>query len=180
MLVYISMHVCRAQHTHMYIYLHAHTNSNTHKCVTNKVKTPPYPPAPFPPAPCPTAPCPTAIDRAPMDKRLKGAPGLHAVLADVAAYQPKENTSYDAILSDLNGPPTESIGHVNRLAAFLKPHGLVIFTLKVPRVENLEAPCAVFDEIVHLARGAQLQLLAETHLTGNRHEFTLFFEKRRF
>ncbi|NCF93528.1 MAG: hypothetical protein GWQ05_21615 [Verrucomicrobiaceae bacterium] len=122
----------------------------------------------------------TAIDRAPMDKRLKGAPGLHAVLADVAAYQPKENTSYDAMLSDLNGPPTESIGHVNRLAAFLKPHGLVIFTLKVPRVENLEAPCAVFDEIVHSARGAQLQLLAETHLTGNRHEFTLFFEKRRF
>ena len=66
---------------------------------------------------------------------------------------------------------------MNRLATYLRPGGLVIFTLKVPRVENLEEPCTMFDEIVYLAREAQLELFAETHLTGNRHEFTLFFEK---
>ena len=121
----------------------------------------------------------TAIDRAPLDKRLDGRPGLKFVHADVATFEPKDGTMYDAILSDLNGPPEESISHVIRLAHFLKPRGLVIFTLKLPRVETLELPCALFNKIVQMAAKANLRLVAQTHLTYNRHEFTLFLEKVR-
>lgn len=120
----------------------------------------------------------TAIDRAPLDKRLDGVAGLNAILADVAEFRPSDGTRLDAILSDLNGPPEESIAHVARIAEFLRPEGLVVFTLKVPRIESLEEPCTLFNEMVETASRANLRLFTETHLTGNRHEFTLFFEKR--
>lgn len=119
----------------------------------------------------------TAIDRAPLDKRLDGRPGLKFVHADVATFEPNDGTVYDALLSDLNGPPQESMGHVIRLVRSLKRNGLVVFTLKVQRVENLEEPCELFRKIVKVAAGAGLRLFAQTHLTYNRHEFTLFFEK---
>jgi hypothetical protein len=35
----------------------------------------------------------------------------------------------------------------------------------------------LFREIVAMARSAGLRLFAQTHLTYNRHEFTLFLEK---
>jgi 23S rRNA (cytidine2498-2'-O)-methyltransferase len=119
----------------------------------------------------------TAIDRAPLDQRLKGRAGLKFVHADVATFEPRDGTMYDAILSDLNGPPEESMSHVIRLSPFLKPKGLVIFTLKVPRVETVDEPCALFRKIVKTATAAGLSLFAQTHLTYNRHEFTLFLEK---
>ncbi len=119
----------------------------------------------------------TAIDRAPLDKRLDGRPGLTFVLADVGMFEPRSRTRYDAILSDLNGPPEESIAHVIRLSHYLKPEGLVVFTLKVPRVERIELPCDLFDQIVQTAAAEGLRLIAQTHLTYNRHEFTLFLEK---
>jgi 23S rRNA (cytidine2498-2'-O)-methyltransferase len=103
---------------------------------------------------------------------------LRFVHADVADFVPEAGVEFDAILSDLNGPPEESIAHVMRLARNLKPGGLVVFTLKVPRVEDVDAPCALFRKIVKVADGAGLKLFAQTHLTYNRHEFTLFFEKR--
>ena len=62
----------------------------------------------------------TAIDRAPLDKRLDGRPGLKFVLADVAVFQPKAGTTYDALLCDMNGPPEESIEQVTRLSRFSK------------------------------------------------------------
>ena len=55
----------------------------------------------------------------------------------------------------------------------------MIFTLKLPRVETLELPCALFNKIVQMAAKANLRLFAQTHLTYNRHEFTLFLEKVR-
>lgn len=119
----------------------------------------------------------TAIDRAPLDKRLDGRPGLKFVHADVATFVPNDGTVYDAILSDLNGPPEESIAHVIRLSAHLKSRGLIVFTLKVPRIESVDEPCALFRKIVKTASGAGLRLFAQTHLTYNRHEFTLFLEK---
>jgi 23S rRNA C2498 (ribose-2'-O)-methylase RlmM len=119
----------------------------------------------------------TAIDRAPLDKRLDGRPGLKFVHADVATFVPNDGTVYDAILSDLNGPPDESIAHVIRLSAHLKSRGLIVFTLKVPRIESVDEPCALFRKIVKTASGAGLRLFAQTHLTYNRHEFTLFLEK---
>lgn len=121
----------------------------------------------------------TAIDRAPLDKRLAGRPGLKFVLDDVAAFEPRTGTVYDALLCDMNGPPEESIEQVMRLSRFLKPGGLVVFTLKVPRVESVSEPCALFRQIVTAASYAGLKLFAQTHLTYNRHEFTLFFEAAR-
>lgn len=118
----------------------------------------------------------TAIDRAPLDKRLDGRPGLKFVLNDVAAFQPRPGTAYDALLCDMNGPPEESIEQVARLAHFLKKGGLVVFTLKVPRIDTVEEPCTLFSQIVGMAAFAGLRLFAQTHLTYNRHEFTLFFE----
>ncbi|SKB04408.1 hypothetical protein SAMN02745166_04063 [Prosthecobacter debontii] len=120
----------------------------------------------------------TAIDRAPLDKRLDKRPGLRFVHADVATFEAKDGTIYDAILSDLNGPPHESIDHVIRLSRALKPGGLIVFTLKVPRIETVDEPCELFRRTAKTARKAGLQLFAQTHLTYNRHEFTLFFEKR--
>jgi 23S rRNA (cytidine2498-2'-O)-methyltransferase len=119
----------------------------------------------------------TAIDRAPLDRRLDGRAGLTFIHADVATFEPKAGTVCDAILSDLNGPPEESIGHVIRLSAFLRKRGLVVFTLKLPKVETVDGPCALFRKIVKMASGAGLKLFAQTHLTYNRHEFTLFFER---
>lgn len=118
----------------------------------------------------------TAIDRAPLDKRLDGRPGLRFVLEDVAAFEPKTRTMFDALLCDMNGPPEESIEQVIRLSRFLKKGGLIVFTLKVPRIETVEEPCALFRFITGMAGAAGLKLLAQTHLTYNRHEFTLFFE----
>jgi len=118
----------------------------------------------------------TAIDRAPLDPRLNGRAGLKFIHADVATFEPEPKTTYDAILSDLNGPPEESIAHVIRLSRALRKGGLIVFTLKLPRVESVNEPCALFKRIVKTAATAGLQLLAQTHLTYNRHEFTLFFE----
>ena len=81
------------------------------------------------------------------------------------------------MLCDMNGPPEESIEQVIRLSRFLKPGGLVVFTLKVPRVDSLEEPNELFRLIVSMSNAAGLQLFAQTHLTYNRHEFTLFLER---
>lgn len=121
--------------------------------------------------------CVTAIDRAPLDKRLDGRPGLRFVLADVAAFEPRGRADYDALLCDMNGPPEESIEQVIRLSQYLKPKGLIVFTLKIPRVETVDLPCDLFDQIVQMAAASGLRLFAQTHLTYNRHEFTLFLEK---
>lgn len=121
----------------------------------------------------------TAIDKAPLDKRLNNRPGLKFAHVDVAEYEPAPKAYYDAMLSDLNGPPEESIDHIIRLSKPLKPGGLVVFTLKVPRIETVDEPCALFRRIVKTAADAGLRLFAQTHLTYNRHEFTLFFEKKR-
>lgn len=118
----------------------------------------------------------TAIDRAPLDARLSGRAGLTFVRADVATYEPRTGEKFDAILSDLNGPAGESVQHVLRMTAFLKERGLVVFTLKLPRTENVEEPCELFRIIVRMAANEGLRLIAKTHLTYNRNEFTLFFE----
>ena len=121
----------------------------------------------------------TAIDRAPLDQRLNSRTGLKFFHADVATFEPRDGTIYDAILSDLNGPPEESMSHVIRLSHHLKTKGLVVLTLKIPRVETVVEPCALFSKIVKTASAAGFQLFAQTHLTYNRHEFTLFLEKAR-
>lgn len=119
----------------------------------------------------------TAIDLAALDPRLHQHPGLAFVRANVADWQPGERERYDALLCDMNGPPRESLAHVIRLSRSLVPGSIVVFTLKLPRVESVSAPLALRDEMLAAARRGGLRLVAQTHLTCNRHEFTLFFER---
>jgi 23S rRNA (cytidine2498-2'-O)-methyltransferase len=118
----------------------------------------------------------TAIDRSPLDSRLNGRPGLNFVLADVSDFPVEPRSTYDALLCDMNGPPGDSIAQVIRLSRSLKKGGLIVFTLKVPRIDSADGPLAWYRLILGTAEKAGLRLLAKTHLTYNRHEFTLFFE----
>lgn len=119
----------------------------------------------------------TAIDRAPLDRRLDGAERLRFVQADVASFRPQESASFDAILSDMNGPASEAMAHVARLSASLKAGGIVIFTLKTPGAATVSGMEDLRGQTVRKAKEAGLRLFAQTHLTYNRLEFTLFFEK---
>ena len=118
----------------------------------------------------------TAIDRAPLDKRLDQRPGLHFAMLDVASFNPNASMRYDAILTDMNGDPRESIRQVSRLSKNLNAGGLVIFTLKTMGVTAFDDVNELFRFAVATAAQAGLKLFAKTHLTYNRHEFTLFFE----
>ena len=118
----------------------------------------------------------TAIDRAPLDKRLDGRPQLAFAMMDVAGFKPNPGMIYDAILSDMNGDAREAIGQVVRLSKNLKPGGLVIFTLKTSGATTYLEMNGLYQFAVNSADAAGLGLLASTHLTYNRHEFTLFFE----
>ncbi len=121
----------------------------------------------------------TAIDRAPLDPQLDGRRDLAFALMDVAAFKPNANMTYDAILSDMNGDPRESLRQIIRLAKNLKPGGLVIFTLKTTGATTFPEMQQLYQDAVTTAAVAGLGLLASTHLTYNRHELTLFFESRR-
>lgn len=117
----------------------------------------------------------TAVDRAPLDPRLDGRPGLDFIRADVARWQPRAGEGFDGILCDLNGDARDSIQQVARLSRHLRPEGIVIFTLKLGAAATITAIDALHAEVVAIARQAGLTLFAQTHLTYNRREFTLFF-----
>jgi 23S rRNA (cytidine2498-2'-O)-methyltransferase len=116
----------------------------------------------------------TAVDRAPLDGRLDGSPGLVFVRDDVARFTPPRD-SIAGILCDLNGPARVSIGHVARMAGRLAEGGLVVFTLKAAGASTYEEINVLFAETVALADAAGLRLLGAQHLTYNRKEFTLYF-----
>lgn len=115
----------------------------------------------------------TAVDRAPLDKRLARAHGLQEVCRDVANFMPDASARYEAILCDMNGDARNSIAHVIRLAGRLSEGGIVIFTLKLTDAGTYQAINERVDEVVKSAAAAGLCQLAVTHLTYNRHEFTL-------
>jgi len=117
----------------------------------------------------------TAIDRAALDARLEHAPGLRFLQADVADYTPPAGIRFDALISDMNGDAQAAIRQVIRLAPHLKPGAVLVFTLKTPNVTGFEETNLLYHRVLALAKNAGLHLLASTHLTYNRHEFTLFF-----
>ncbi len=119
----------------------------------------------------------TALDRASLDKRLDGHPGLAFARMDVAAFRPNSGMCYDAILSDMNGNPRESLGQVIRLASHLNPGGLVVFTLKTQGVTSYAEMNDLHRFAIGTAQAAGLLQVSTTHLTYNRHELTLFFER---
>jgi hypothetical protein len=118
----------------------------------------------------------TAVDRAPLDSRLRQADGLQFVRKDVAAFHPQPGEIFDALLCDLNGDALESLRQVTRLTPQLRRGGIVIFTLKMPGVQSLPAMVALSDSAAQMASSAGLILVSQTHLSYNRHEFTMFFE----
>lgn len=118
----------------------------------------------------------TAVDRADLDPRLKRKPGLEFIRRDVDAFRPEPSERFDALLCDMNGDPRVSLRQVLRLAENVQPGGLVIFTLKGAGAETPSELNAIARAAVTYSASAGLELLAETHLTYNRHEFTLFFE----
>ncbi len=119
----------------------------------------------------------TAVDRAPLDKRLDRAAGLITVLADAATFHPAARCRYDALLSDMNGDAIESISQVARLSEHLHPGGLVVFTLKLPGVADIAQANTLEHAVSSIAEAAGLRRIALTHLTYNRLEFTMFFER---
>lgn len=119
----------------------------------------------------------TAIDRAPLDPRLSGRPGLTAIRGDVAAFRPPAGARYDALLCDLNGEALDSIRQVLRLLPALAPDALVVFTLKTTGATGLTDIGRLAGDVLARATAAGLRLLAETHLTYNRQEFTWLLAK---
>jgi hypothetical protein len=120
----------------------------------------------------------TAIDRAPLDPRLNEAAGLKFRRADVAEYQPADGESFDALLCDMNGDARASLRQVVRLSRHLKPGGVIVFTLKGAGAESAAAMNELARAALADAAAAGLARIAITHLTYNRQEFTVFFERR--
>ncbi len=118
----------------------------------------------------------TALDRAPLDPRLQGHPALTFTKTDVTTFRPPPATTYDALLCDMNGDARHALHQVIRLTRFLRPGALIVFTLKTPGATT----CAAVQETIRLtlreAASAHLHLIALTHLTYNRQEFTCCFE----
>jgi 23S rRNA C2498 (ribose-2'-O)-methylase RlmM len=118
----------------------------------------------------------TAVDRAPLDARLHRASGLRMVTSDAGAYHPDRKTAFDAILSDMNGDAIEAMSHVIRLSKWLKPSGLVVFTLKLAGAASYAEVNDLDAMVLEAAQQAGLRLLRRSHLTYNRMEFTCIFE----
>lgn len=116
----------------------------------------------------------TAIDKAALDPRLDRAPGLKFVRADVDSFRP--DGEFDALLCDMNGDPRGSLRQVVRLSTALKSGGLIVFTLKAAGADTPEEMLELIRAAEAFARASGLVLIAKTHLTYNRQEFTLFFE----
>ena len=84
---------------------------------------------------------------------------------------------YDAILSDMNGDAHEAIAQVARLSQNLRPGGIVVFTIKTPGITTFGEINRLGSSMVEKATAAGLRCITMTHLTYNRHEFTVFFER---
>ena len=120
----------------------------------------------------------TAVDRAPLDARLDGAKHLQAVRKDAEMFSPPQGTMFDAILCDMNGDSLDSLSLVLRQIRHLHEGGLVVFTLKLAGAEGYGQINHTCDQVLASARAAGLHVLALSHLTYNRQEFTVLLEKR--
>lgn len=120
----------------------------------------------------------TALDRAPLDPRLNRAPGCRFVRADIREWSPPSGTLFDALACDLNGDPRDAMRQVARLARTLAPDAWILFTFKTAGEENPVEIAALAETTRAVAAAAGLALVAETHLTYNRKEFTWLLEPR--
>jgi poly(3-hydroxyalkanoate) synthetase len=77
----------------------------------------------------------------------------------------------------MNGPPRQAITLVTRLKDFLNPGGLAVFTLKTTGAQSIADIDTLEEDVLEIAKQNGFSLIAKTHLTYNRQEFTLFFER---
>ena len=119
----------------------------------------------------------TAVDRAPLDSRLRNRENLKFLKSDVTEYEPDPGVRFDALLCDMNGETSLALGQVARMARNLSPKALVVFTLKTAGIASYREFVGHFRSAIAQAEAGRLRLITSTHLTSNRHEFTLFFEK---
>lgn len=119
----------------------------------------------------------TAVDKAALDPKLKDAPGLEFVRMDVDTFRLAANARLDGLLCDMNGDPRASLRQVVRLAENLTEGAPVVFTLKEAGADNPQEMITLSKAAKAFAVAVGLRFIAETHLTYNRQEFTLFFEK---
>jgi hypothetical protein len=63
------------------------------------------------------------------------------------------------------------------LKDFLRPGALAVFTLKTTGAETIEDIEILENDVLEIAKGNGFSLIVKTHLTYNRQEFTLFFER---
>jgi len=117
----------------------------------------------------------TALDRAPLDRRLEGQPGLTFCKADVTTWTPPPGICYDALLCDMNGDARHALRQVIRLTKYLRPGSPIVFTLKTPGSDTFPSLLEAIRLTLGDAAQAGLKLTALTHLTYNRQEFTCFF-----
>ena len=93
------------------------------------------------------------------------------------AFRPKAGERFHALLCDMNGPAESSMREVVRIGKSLAPGALVIFTLKSAGAGEPAEMLELGRRVTAVAAEGGLQLIAATHLTYNRREFTLAFEK---
>jgi 23S rRNA (cytidine2498-2'-O)-methyltransferase len=119
----------------------------------------------------------TAVDRAELDARLDRHPGLTFSRQDVFSYQAPGGKKFAALLCDMNGSAISAIKAVTRLTSSLSDQAWVIFTLKTAGADSLAEVIRLYHGVVAIAEQAGLKLKSRTHLTYNRQELTLFFQK---
>lgn len=120
----------------------------------------------------------TAVDSAPMDQRVRFHKNLTAVRCKVAEFEHDSPRRFHALLCDMNGDALDALEQVVRLSDHVVSKGLVIFTLKLPKIDQLPAALAQLNQVTDHAFHAGLRLISARHLPSNRNELTLFFEKR--
>lgn len=118
----------------------------------------------------------TAVDRAPLDPRIASHPALEFFPENAATFIAPLGKTYDALLCDLNGDAEESLRIACRQIPSLHPGSLIVFTLKNHKASRLDERIDLEQIIISQASHAGLTLIARTHLTYNRNEFTLFWQ----
>lgn len=118
----------------------------------------------------------TAVDRAPMDARVASHPRLQCYAQDAREFQAPRGTLYDALLCDMNGSAEESLAVVLTQVPSLRSGAVVIFTMKTHRAATVQEIVLLHQRVIHQAERGGLAFLAQTHLTYNRNEFTLFWQ----
>lgn len=118
----------------------------------------------------------TAVDRAPLDPRVASHPRLEFFADNAATFMPPRDCLHDALLCDMNGDAEDSLAIVLHKRSVLRAGALVIFTLKTHKAADLEEILALHQRVREQARRGGLLFVAQTHLTYNRNEFTLFWQ----